>query len=51
MSDPLPHTDRLDGISHQIHQNAMGERNQAIGQILGGIVINSPSTAGASLTT
>jgi hypothetical protein len=39
MSDPLPHADFPDGIA-QIHQNTMGDRNQVIGQMLGGIVIN-----------
>jgi Cdc6-like AAA superfamily ATPase len=39
MSDPLPQPDPRDRIT-QIHQNAIGDRNQVIGQMLGGIVIN-----------
>ncbi|MBD2337377.1 NACHT domain-containing protein [Calothrix sp. FACHB-156] len=39
MSDPLPFADPPDGIS-QIHQNVTGDRNQVIGRMLGGIVIN-----------
>ncbi|NJL42082.1 MAG: NACHT domain-containing protein [Leptolyngbyaceae cyanobacterium SM1_4_3] len=39
MSDTLPHPEPSDGIA-QIHQNATGDRNQVIGQMLGGIVIN-----------
>lgn len=39
MSDPLPFADPPDGIS-RIHQNVTGDRNQVIGRMLGGIVIN-----------
>lgn len=40
MSDTLPPANSPDDISRQIHQSAMGDRNQVIGQMLGGIVIN-----------
>lgn len=39
MSNTLPQPDPPDGIA-QIHQNATGDHNKVIGQVLGGIVIN-----------
>jgi hypothetical protein len=38
MSDTLPPADPPDGIA-QIHQSAAGDRNEVIGQVLGGVVV------------